>query len=389
MGRLLTATLSILLLLGSSSASAQIPIVGFDDAASGYGSGVGYSTLGDPAQQIDQFWRDVFGSAGLGYRPPYRLVALDGPMETRCGLKAPRDQFFYCSGDESIYMAPVAIDQVAREHGDYAPITILAHEWAHHVQFQLGVPRSNDNRHELQADCLAGAWTQEAQRLGLLDKGDVTEAANLSADSGDDYLDSQNVPDAHGINDDRIAAFMRGYDDGIADCDLPLTISSAQVVQSPTEVPMPARTQAPISPPVQPTYLSAAQILPAWPAVSNANCFVMSARGFYDYAAVASFAAGTALPMAWRDGGYVDFNCGQPVPGGARFVEAVVHTWADPASAAQAAAFWQSAAPSVANEARLCDSRGTVMVCGIAVGVQSAPAGEALAMLQQALAAVP
>lgn len=87
--------------------------------------------------------------------------------------------------------------------GDMAYIIVLAHEYGHAVQAQLGMlGRSN---RELQADLLAGIWVRYAGQRGLLDPGDVEEAINslLAAGGGD-----------HGTGAQRVSAFNRGYAGG-------------------------------------------------------------------------------------------------------------------------------------------------------------------------------
>ncbi|MDP9363816.1 MAG: neutral zinc metallopeptidase, partial [Chloroflexota bacterium] len=188
----------------------------------GFGGNAGFGgDLNAASQELDRFWSGAFADAGAPYRPPAAIVALDRRLTTGCGPASPLDaDFFYCPADETIYLAPIALEAVAALHGDYGAITILAHEWGHHVQWLLGVPPDASNGLDLQADCLAGAWTRRAGELGLLDPGDITEAAKLSAEAGDDYGAPQDVPGAHGIDDDRITAFVRGYDDGLGDCAL-------------------------------------------------------------------------------------------------------------------------------------------------------------------------
>jgi uncharacterized protein len=70
---------------------------------------------------------------------------------------------------------------------------------------------SPGNTVELQADCLAGAYASDAGQRGLLDPGDITEAVAMAAPAGDPLGLPQDTLGAHGINDDRITAFMRGY----------------------------------------------------------------------------------------------------------------------------------------------------------------------------------
>jgi predicted metalloprotease len=104
--------------------------------------------------------------------------------------------------------------------GDFAPILVLAHEWGHHLQTVLGIAPSPGNTCELQADCLAGAYASDAAQRGLLDPGDITEAVAMSAAAGDPLGLPQDTPGAHGINDDRVTAFMCGYLGGVGACAL-------------------------------------------------------------------------------------------------------------------------------------------------------------------------
>jgi hypothetical protein len=104
--------------------------------------------------------------------------------------------------------------------GDFAPIVVMAHEWGHHVQALLGLAPARGNTVELHADCLAGAYASDAGQRGLLDPGDITEAVAMSAAAGDPLGLPQDTPGAHGINDDRITAFMRGYLGGVDACAL-------------------------------------------------------------------------------------------------------------------------------------------------------------------------
>ena len=97
----------------------------------------------------------------------------------------------------------------------------MAHEWGHHLQTLLGIAPAPGNTFELQADCLAGAYASDAGQRGLLDPGDITEAVAMAATAGDPLGLPQDTPGAHGINDDRITAFMRGYLGGVDACALP------------------------------------------------------------------------------------------------------------------------------------------------------------------------
>src|SRR5688572_19444853 len=126
----------------------------------------------------------------------------------------------YCPLDQTIYYAEAFFQDREAQVGDFAWKVVLAHEWGHHVQTLLGIEPEPGTTFELQADCLAGAYAQDAGTRGWLDPGDITEAVTGSAAAGDPLGLPQDRPGAHGTSDDRITAFMRGYLDGFFGCDV-------------------------------------------------------------------------------------------------------------------------------------------------------------------------
>jgi len=112
---------------------------------------------------------------------------------------------------------------------------VLAHEVGHHVQNLLGVlPQFNKARQtmskteanamsvrvELQADCFAGVWGFNAEKRGLLERGDLEEALNAATQIGDDAIQKRTqgyvVPESfnHGTSEQRQRWFRRGFDTG-------------------------------------------------------------------------------------------------------------------------------------------------------------------------------
>jgi predicted metalloprotease len=119
---------------------------------------------------------------------------------------------------------------------------VIAHEIGHHVQNLTGVMAKTDRlrarlsksdynkvsvRLELQADCFAGVWAQNANRARhFLDPGDVESALTAANAIGDDALQRQAggvvVPDSftHGSSAQRVHWFRAGFDSGSAgSCD--------------------------------------------------------------------------------------------------------------------------------------------------------------------------
>ena len=76
-------------------------------------------------------------------------------------------------------------------------------------------------RLELQADCFAGVWANQAQRSRqVLEQGDIEEALNAASSIGDDRLQQQSkgyiVPESftHGSSAQRVRWFKQGIQTG-------------------------------------------------------------------------------------------------------------------------------------------------------------------------------
>jgi hypothetical protein len=184
---------------------------------------------------IDAFWADQFAAAGVSYQPPTGVVGMDGPEQTGCGSADPaKEAAFYCVIDQTIYYSDSFKTLVVTNIGDFGWVIVIAHEWAHHIQHQLGIDLGDTPDQtsdatplsiEQQADCLAGAYTEGADQSGWLDPGDLDEAIFMTEISGDPPGTAWNSPGAHGGGDARKAAFLEGYDGGIAACGLDLSAS--------------------------------------------------------------------------------------------------------------------------------------------------------------------
>ncbi len=193
----------------------------------------------------EEVWTDIFRTQlAQTYTPP-TLVLFKGSTQSACGGASAQTGPFYCPGDKKVYLDTDFFVTLQRElgaGGDFAAAYVVAHEIGHHIQGELGIlEQANRIRAqssevqsnaisvqiELQADCLAGVWAQQArQRFGSLEKGDITEAMNAAAQIGDDTLQrnaGQRVrPDAftHGTSEQRQRWFSRGYDSGdLEQCD--------------------------------------------------------------------------------------------------------------------------------------------------------------------------
>ncbi len=203
--------------------------------ASGAPSVASQGTAGDPlidsvAADLDAYWSSAFHSGPRIYTSPF-VTVVDQSVQTGCGRFLPGQVFaFYCVIDQTVYLDSQGLG-VTATIGDFAIAFVVAHEWAHHIQFELGVdPGVALDRVdspswyalEQQADCLAGAYTLNAEAIGWLDPGDVEEAIFVTNAAGDPIGTPFDDPFAHGTGEDRVDAFLDGYDGSLAGCDLDL-----------------------------------------------------------------------------------------------------------------------------------------------------------------------
>ena len=197
--------------------------------------------LGD----TEDTWQQVFQQMGSQYKAP-TLILFSGRVQSACGSASSASGPFYCPADQRVYLDMEFFREMSQRFkaaGDFAQAYVIAHEVGHHVQTLLGVSAKvdaarqrgmkmeGDNgllvRQELQADCFAGVWANNAQkRLNWLEPGDIEEALNAANAIGDDRLQQQGqgrvVPDSftHGTSAQRVRWFKTGFAQGqINQCD--------------------------------------------------------------------------------------------------------------------------------------------------------------------------
>ena len=183
-------------------------------------------------------WTQILPRYGVQYVPP-TLVLFDGMVKSGCGMAESAMGPFYCPIDQKVYVDMSFYNDLSSRFGapgDFAQAYVIAHEVGHHVQSLLGTAekvhsaqqrssKADANalsvRMELQADCYAGIWAQNAsQKRQLLETGDVEEGLNAASAIGDDRLQKQAqgyvVPDAftHGSSAQRVQWFRTGLTAG-------------------------------------------------------------------------------------------------------------------------------------------------------------------------------
>jgi hypothetical protein len=175
------------------------------------------------AEDINDFWAEVFKEYNYDYTQPRIVLHNRSQISTGCGTAPAQVGPFYCNVDHTMYYPQWFMDQQWQQIGDYAVVVIVAHEWAHAVQSMLGRLTQGDYtiNIELQADCLAGAYTQYANERSTkirLDRSDIEEGANALFHAGDPYGTPWWDQQAHGTGDQRYEAFADGFKSGVSAC---------------------------------------------------------------------------------------------------------------------------------------------------------------------------
>jgi predicted metalloprotease len=167
---------------------------------------------------IDAFWATELGAGGFNYYAA-GIVPVSEVVFSSCGQFGPYDNpAAFCPLDDTVYHSIPLAQEIQTTIGDFAWITVLAHEWGHHVQLLLGITPELSIDRELQADCFAGAYALRALNQGFLQEGDVTEAMVITILSADPIEMAETVDGAHGSSDYRVTAFMEGYFGGSSAC---------------------------------------------------------------------------------------------------------------------------------------------------------------------------
>ena len=187
---------------------------------------------------VQESWRGRLD----GYQQA-ETVFFSGGTSTGCGSATSEVGPFYCPVDRTVYIDLDFYDQLRTRFGanggPFAEAYVIAHEYGHHVQNQLGVlersqdgstgPESSSVRVELMADCLAGMWAEDAERTDVIEDltdADIRDGLDAASAVGDDRIQQQVQgrvdPESftHGSAEQRQRWFSVGYDRAsIDDCD--------------------------------------------------------------------------------------------------------------------------------------------------------------------------
>ncbi len=181
---------------------------------------------------VDAYWTRQFKAAGLDEpRVSYAWIPAGQTASSACG-DLDDSAAAYCPGDDTIFISesfanaiytgeldrslPGSAHGYGGTSGDFAVAYIVAHEYGHQIQHELGlfekygesVPTS---RFELQADCFAGTWARSASDDQRLEDGDLDEALNAALAVGDFATTN---PGHHGTPEQRREAWTTGFESG-------------------------------------------------------------------------------------------------------------------------------------------------------------------------------
>jgi predicted metalloprotease len=191
---------------------------------------------------VQAYWTEALPRYQKQWQPT-KTVLYQGSTQSQCGTASNQVGPFYCPLDQKVYIDAdffaILTDQFGADDGALAQEYVVAHEYGHALQDQLGLlgraqqdpegPNSGGVRIELMADCLAGVWAKHASStngpdgkpyLKELTEADITSALSAAAAVGDDRIQEKTQgqvnPESwtHGSAEARQRWFLQGYRTG-------------------------------------------------------------------------------------------------------------------------------------------------------------------------------
>lgn len=176
---------------------------------------------------IQAYWKTAFPDAfGKNLKPlagGFYSYSPDQKEKVPCvgSAKDGAGNAFYCPSGDLIAYDRDFLGQLAKEYGDVIVTLVLAHEFGHAIQNQVGEPSEQSINVETQADCYAGNFVK-ATTKGTT-HFDLTESDLDSVLGG--YLFFRDAPGgdaneqgSHGSGFDRVTAFQQGFESGPKTC---------------------------------------------------------------------------------------------------------------------------------------------------------------------------
>jgi predicted metalloprotease len=192
---------------------------------------------------IQNYWAQALPDQQGTQYVDITTVKFRGSTDSGCGRAVSAMGPFYCPNDKRVYidlgfMDDMLTGQLGAEGGPFALGYVLAHEYGHHIEDQLGVlgqmrtqqgPKSDSVKAELMADCLGGMWAKDAQRttdalgqmiISDLTTDDISRAIDAAQSVGDDRIQKESAgkvnPEqwTHGSSSQREHWFNTGLKEG-------------------------------------------------------------------------------------------------------------------------------------------------------------------------------
>ncbi len=197
---------------------------------------------------VQAYWTAELPRYGKQWQPT-KTVLYSGATQSACGTASNQVGPFYCPLDKLVYIDSSFFDLLTQrfgaDNGALAQEYVLAHEYGHALQDQLGLldraqqdPQGANGggvRTELMADCLAGVWAKHAATvpdakgvtfLKPLTTQDIQSALSAASAVGDDQIQAKTqgrvTPETwtHGSAEARQRWFLQGYKTGdLNQCD--------------------------------------------------------------------------------------------------------------------------------------------------------------------------
>ncbi len=198
---------------------------------------------------VQDYWSRAYPDQTGKQYDEIDTVRFQGSTDSACGQASDAMGPFYCPNDKKVYLDTDFFDdmlkgQLGAKGGTFALGYVIAHEYGHHIEDQLGLlgrmrtqrgPNSDAVRIELMADCLAGVWakgaleTKDAQGQPIiteLTQDDIATAVDAAQAVGDDRIQKRTSGRVntdsftHGSAAQRVRWFNTGLRDGtIRGCD--------------------------------------------------------------------------------------------------------------------------------------------------------------------------
>jgi predicted metalloprotease len=180
-------------------------------------------------------WNTEFKRLGGRFTAP-RIVRYEGAAMTSCGVIQPENAE-YCPTANTIFYDEVFLAGLTKlaandlgTDGDMVAVGVIAHEMGHAVAMQSGYRSRSSYDNESTADCLAGAFTKQAQKDGSIEDGDIDEAfygMSLAGDPTpeptgntryDHMVQARLARQSHGTKEQRTQNFRTGLEGGAGAC---------------------------------------------------------------------------------------------------------------------------------------------------------------------------